>query len=60
MSKSLFFDSDNLECMAYNFHGMAGNIVRNCVFFLAILKAGCGMAKAYFNSVGPYYDMHAV
>ena len=35
MSKSLFFDSDNLECIAYNFHGMADNIVRNCVFLLS-------------------------
>lgn len=31
----LFFDSDKLECMAYNFHGMADNIVRNCVFLLS-------------------------
>ena len=25
-----------------------------------ILKVGCGMAKAYFNPVGPDYDVHAV
>lgn len=31
----LFFDSDKLKCMAYNFHGMADNIVRNCVFLLS-------------------------
>lgn len=38
MSKSLFFDSDNLECMAYNFHGMADKEelrIANCVLRIA-------------------------